>query len=439
MVKRKSIPLSISPSEWLNFEVRTKAFAEHNYNALKDVFRPNQEASGHCSFENSSLEFLERGLKSLSMDIEASDSGPLTIMNLSKRSRFIPFTQVLNLTNMRYLKPEKTIFAIINLLESNFAGSVVGVYALIPPRHAVAVLVWADAVAPSTFHFGIYDPQGAAGYISTGERIFTFEGKYSYDGRLAKVHTHQLSEYCPQFEKGYRCPQFYYDFQYCHMYTIQFLFHIAALIEKDQNIHIGDAAKEAVLNSLLIKSQAQLEHIGRNNSKESVVYNVVIVNIMCLFVIIYDNTLKQKEEAFPNKDKTPIFKCGVQLIADVVSVTEETHGAPHLTLPIYEYISKSSKDCKDRLGAVISYCRHLPKHVRDKMLPLFELSPSPNGSPHQRHVERAPLHQIDKILTQRLLRTASLSASPMSLRTASNTPSSTPNTPSSKTSVKVNS
>jgi len=388
--------------------------------------------------------------------MEHHDLGPLTIMNVNKHSRFvsrfIPYPGVLNLTSLRYLKPNRVIFAMIDLLESSFAGSVVGTYALIPPRHAVAVLAWADAITPNTFHFGIYDPQGAAGFIFTGERRFTFETTYeSNEGRQVRVHTHQLSEYCPQFQKGYRCPQFYYDYQYCHMYTIQFLFHVAALLEHDPNIHIADATKHAVLNSLLIKSQAQLEQIGRNNTKASIAYNVVIVNIMCLFVVVYDQILKQKGE------RLSLFKCGVQLIADVVAVQNGTNES-NATLPIYDYITKSSKDCKDRLGVVISYCRRLPKDVRDKMLPLFELSPSPTpgvspkqpftgvGSPRQplkrpQQVNAyAPLHNIENILTQRLLRSrgsqasTSPSASSVSLRTASSI-----YTHSSPRSAKVNS
>jgi len=476
----KRVPLSISPLEWLSFEARTNAYAERNHAALKDVFRPEEGADGKCSFANSSLEFLERGLKSLSMDMDNSELGPLTIMNVSKNSRFVssrfvPFPGVLNLTNLRYLKPERTLFAMIDLLESSFAGSVVGAYALIPPRHAVAVLAWADPFGRDTFHFGIYDPQGAAGYIFTGERRFTFESKYeSNEGRQVRVHTHQLSENCPQFQKGYRCPQFYYDYQYCHMYAIQFLFHVAALLELDPSMLIADVTKHAILNSLLIKSQAQLEQIGRNNTKASIVYNVVIVNIMCLFVVVYDNIFKQKGE------RLSLFKCGVQLIADVVDVQNgpnepnepnESGG----TLPIYDFITRSNKDCKDRLGAVMSYCRRLPKDVRDKMLPLFELSPSPSSgvsasvrqpqalaqpqaqvhaqpqaqaqSPPQARQQlqsrvHVPLHNLDKILTQRLLRSrssASSSASKASLRTASLNTASHSRSQSSPRSISINS
>jgi len=487
----KRVPLSLSPSEWLDFEARTTAYAERNHAALRDVFKPEEgtDTAGHgkCSFANSSLEFLERGLKSLASDMEDSELGPLRIMNVSRHSRFIPFTGVLNLTALRYRKPERTLFAMIDLLESSFAGSVVGAYALIPPRHAVAVLAWADPFGRDTFHFGIYDPQGAAGYIFTGERRFTFENKYEYDGRQVRVQTHQLSENCPQFQKGYRCPQFYYDYQYCHMYAIQFLFHVAALLEQDPSIHVADATRQAVLNSLLIKSQAQLEQIGRNNTKASIVYNVVIVNIMCLFVVVYDHILKQKGE------RLSLFKCGVQLIADVVDVQNGPNGPNEPnepnesggTLPIYDFITRSSKDCKDRLGAVISYCRRLPKDVRDKMLPLFELSPSPSSgvsasvrqpqaqvqalaqpqaqvqalaqpqaqaqaqaqSPPQARQQvqsrvHVPLHNLDKILTQRLLRSrssASSSASKASLRTASLNTDSQSMSQSSPRSISINS
>ena len=459
----KRVPLSLSPSEWLDFEARTTAYAERNHAALRDVFKPEEgtDTAGHgkCSFANSSLEFLERGLKSLASDMEDSELGPLRIMNVSRHSRFIPFTGVLNLTALRYRKPERTLFAMIDLLESSFAGSVVGAYALIPPTHAVAVLAWADAFGQDTFHFGIYDPQGAAGYIFTGERRFTLESKYEYDGRQVRVQTHQLSENCPQFQKGYRCPQFYYDYQYCHMYAIQFLFHVAALLEQDPSIHVADATRQAVLNSLLIKSQAQLEQIGRNNTKASIVYNVVIVNIMCLFVVVYDHILKQKGE------RLSLFKCGVQLIADVVDVRKEPNEPNESggTLPIYDYITRSSKDCKDRLGAVISYCRRLPKDVRDKMLPLFELSPSPSSGvsasvrqpqaqvqalaqPQARQQVQSrvhvPLHNLDKILTQRLLRSrssASSSASKASLRTASLNTDSQSRSQSSPRSISINS
>jgi len=357
MSRRKSVPLSITPSDWLDFELQTKEYAENNYNILKYIFKPDEDWRGKRSFRNTALLFVTDALGLVAINMSINNIGPLSIMNTSKTGRFVPFKGVLNI----YKKTNvQSIFDIINMLGNSFAGSVVGVYALLDD-HAVAILAWADAIDQTTFHFGIYDPLGSEyDNLSTIPNHYIFNDKYSYDGRTVKIITHQLSKYCPQFSKGYRCPQYYYDYDYCHMYVIQFLFHIAASFEKDKSNQkdITDIIKESILNSLLIKNEEQLKQIGRNNTKTSVLYNVVIINVMCLFVLMYYKKIGQ----FDKNDNVSSLKCGVQLITNVVSIANNKN--PNLSLPIYNYILKTDTDC-DTIGkeSVIYYSQNLPKNT----------------------------------------------------------------------------
>jgi hypothetical protein len=150
--------------------------------------------------------------------------------------------------------------------------------------HAIAFIIW--KVSSKRYRFAYYDPLA----YKKGEKSYDFAERAFISSRFTqKIEFINLNTYCfHKSEAEFHCTQYVINAEYCYVYCLYFL---TNWIEGGTRLHRGSFRK-AITSTYIVKP----EKLTRANTKESMIYRVMMMSFICETLLKYLPMSKIKEK-----------------------------------------------------------------------------------------------------------------------------------------------
>lgn len=150
--------------------------------------------------------------------------------------------------------------------------------------HAIAVVAW--KASPRKYKFAYYDSLA----FKRPNKSFDFAQRAFNSSRFSlKVEFIDLNTYCYQkSENEFHCSQYVMDADYCFLFGLYFL---AEWVGNGQKLHRLSFKKAIKATYIVAPSK-----LTRSNTKESMVYRIMMMSFICKNLLAYLKGLGKKEQ-----------------------------------------------------------------------------------------------------------------------------------------------
>ena len=142
--------------------------------------------------------------------------------------------------------------------------------------HAIAFIAW--KISARRYKFAYYDPLA----FKKGTKNYDFAERAFIASRFPdhKISFINLNTYCfHKSEEEFHCTQYVINAEYCYIYC---LFFLNNWIENKHRLHRGSFRK-AIVSTYIVKP----EKLTRANTKDSMIYRVVMMAFICKVLLKY--------------------------------------------------------------------------------------------------------------------------------------------------------
>lgn len=173
--------------------------------------------------------------------------------------------------------------------------------------HAIAFIAWKHSC--NKYKFAYYDSLA----YKRGNKSYDYTDRAFVKDRFKeKIEFINLNEYCfHKSEIDFHCSQYIMNAEYCYIYS---LFFLKKWLDNGAKLHRA-TFKKSIVQTYIVKP----ELLTRSNSKESMIYRVIMMAFICHSLITYLKSLSKKTKI---KDVNE----NIKRITDYLTEFKETYG-----------------------------------------------------------------------------------------------------------------